>query len=247
MTRPPYDAGIEARARVLARGVAAPLGGSYVGVDTEEPVVAFTFDDGPDPAYTPAILDALRASGAGATFFVLGESATRHPDLVRRLVDEGHEVAFHGLSHDALIELSPLRRWSSLLEGRRAVTRAAGAAPTWFRPPYGTQTIDTVVASRLLRMRPVMWSAYAAEWEDRPLHECVARAADALVPGGILLLHDGAGGASDRPSRAPAEILELVDALLVAARERALRVVTVGELVAHGQPRRRFWFRTWKV
>jgi peptidoglycan-N-acetylglucosamine deacetylase len=216
-------------------------------VETGDAVVAFTFDDGPDPAYTPGVLRALGAHEAKATFFVLGECAAAHPDLVQRAVAEGHEIALHGRSHRAMPQLTPAGRLSSLVQGRRQVARAAGRRPDWFRAPYGQQTGDVVVASRLLGMRPVMWSAYACEWEDRSLDSCIQHAAAALHQGSILLLHDGRGGDSDRPRRDPDEIVSLVEALLTVASERHLQVVSVGELLARGRPRQRFWFRSWKI
>lgn len=220
---------------------------SCIAVDTDEPVVSFTFDDGPDPAYTPLVLDALRERRARATFFLVGEAALAHPDLVRDIVDRGHELALHGHTHDAMPSLPVRRRAASLASGRRAVATAGGRPPRWFRAPYGEQTPGTVVAARLLGMRPVMWSAYAAEWEDRPLSSCVEHAAAALTPGAILLLHDGTGAPDEEPARRPDEVVALLEALLDVAADRGFEVVPVGELVRRGRPRRRFWFRKWRV
>jgi peptidoglycan-N-acetylglucosamine deacetylase len=217
-----------------------------VSVETADPVVAFTFDDGPDPECTPQVLDTLRSRGATATFFVLGEAARRSPELVRRAVAEGHEIGLHGQSHRPMTEIPVTERARSVVDGRRETARAAGRRADWFRAPYGKQTLDTVLLSRLLGMRPVMWSAYAREWEDHPIDWCADHAADAMSAGAILLLHDGAAGTTGR-SREPDAIVALLESLLTVAEERGLGVVTVGELVRRGRPRRRLWFRDWKV
>ena len=228
--------------------VIRPLVSSYVGADTSDPVVALTFDDGPDPARTPAVLEVLRAHRARATFFVLGDAAARHPELIRSALDDGHEIALHSASHVAMPSLSPRGRVVALRRGRRVVRDVAGTAPRWFRAPYGKQTGDTVLAARLLGMRSVMWSAYAREWEDHPVDACIAFAAPGVVAGGIVLLHDGsAGEGADEAARPASEIVDLVRGLLATAEERGLRAVTVGELLQGRAARRRVWLRSWRV
>lgn len=210
--------------------------------------MSFTFDDGPDPACTAAVLDALRDAGATATFFVLGEAARRHPDLVRRAVSEGHEIALHGESHRALLELSPPGRVRAVLVGRRSVRAVTGTSPRWFRAPYGKQTAGTVLAGRLLGMRSVMWSTYAREWEDHSVDACVGYASAGLGPGSVVLLHDGHEGAeAERGGRSAEEVVAILRGLLDVAEARGLRVVSVGELLRGRRPRRRVWLRSWRV
>src|SRR5690606_32118384 len=99
----------DSRARRFARGAIPSFAFRALGVhcvDTSRRVFALTYDDGPDPDSTPRVLDALRRHGAVATFFVLTEAARRHPDVLRRIVDEGHEIALHGSDHRSLLQMS---------------------------------------------------------------------------------------------------------------------------------------------
>jgi peptidoglycan/xylan/chitin deacetylase (PgdA/CDA1 family) len=224
-----------------------PFFASVVAATTTEPLVSFTFDDGPDPAGTPVVLDVLARRRARATFFVLGERVDANPALARQVVSEGHEVALHAGSHATLPDLSALAQTRNLVAGRRAVTAAVGRPPRHFRAPYGLQTRATVSIARALRMRPVMWSTYASEWGEQPVTACVDQAAAHLTAGAIVLLHDGAAGRSGRDRRPVAEVAEILDALLEIAATRGLTSVPVGELLRRGQPERRSWFRSWRV
>lgn len=228
-----------------ARAAAHRLLRSTVAVDTDRPLVSFTFDDGPDEVRTPQVLEVLRAHGARATFFVLGRRAAAAPALLRLVAAEGHEIGLHGDDHTTLADLGAHRQALALWRGRRAVASAAGRPPALFRAPYGLQTPTTVALARSLRLRPVMWSAHAAEWDGRPVPDCVREASPGLVPGGIVLLHDGHAGR--RPARDLVDVLALLEALLVLAEARGLTVVPVGELLASGRPRSQAWFRSWRV
>src|SRR5665213_1121739 len=99
--------------------------------------VALTFDDGPNPDATPLILDALKASGVHATFFILGRHAERWPDLVRRVADEGHAIGNHGYYHRKLHFKSPAYVRDDLGRGTAMIERAAGVHPALFRAPHG--------------------------------------------------------------------------------------------------------------
>ncbi|MBM3662325.1 MAG: polysaccharide deacetylase family protein [Actinobacteria bacterium] len=106
-------------------------------VPTRNPRYSLTFDDGPDPLFTPRVLDALREAGARATFFMMGTMLERHPDLGRRVVDEGHEVGNHTWSHENLAFLDEVDIRSQLERAHAASTDTLGVTPRWFRPPGG--------------------------------------------------------------------------------------------------------------
>lgn len=187
--------------------------------------VALTFDDGPDPSVTPRILDALRAAGAHATFFVVGERALRHPELVRRMAAEGHLVASHSSAHRAL----PLRSRAAIEADLRAASAAIAASappPRYFRPPYGFRDGRVLAVARELGLDTVLWSCSPRDWQEPEPETIVERTLETVADGDIVLLHDGDGTAdAGRPNTAAA-----LPALLAGLAERGLRLVRVDEL-----------------
>lgn len=156
-----------------------------------EPHIALTFDDGPDPTSTPAFLDLLGEHGRTATFFVLGAQAVAHPWLVRRISQEGHELAIHGWTHRCTLAVPPTRLTRELRDARCAVADIVGAPPTWYRPPYGVLSTEALLACRALGLTPVLWSAWGREWERTATPATVtATVLRTLRPGGTVLLHD---------------------------------------------------------
>jgi peptidoglycan-N-acetylglucosamine deacetylase len=177
--------------------------------------VALTFDDGPNPDATPAILDALRARGVKATFFILGRHAERWPDLVKRVADEGHAIGNHGYFHRKLHFKSPAYVRDDLTRGTTMIERAAGVKPALFRAPHGFRSPWVTAIANSLGQRTVGWSL--GVWDsDRPgVDAIVRRTIDGARPGSILLLHDGDGydPRGDRMQTAQAVPL-IVDRLL---------------------------------
>jgi peptidoglycan-N-acetylglucosamine deacetylase len=170
-----------------------------------------TFDDGPDPEGTPAVLDALDAIGARATFFMLGEQLMRHQDVGREVVARGHEVALHGFTHQHHEKLTPQQSRDDMARGLGAVEAATGRRPRFYRPPYGRFTDASYDACRKLRLEPVYLSAWGIDWEPIPAERIADVAGRDLADGVILLLHDSARYA-DRDSAAPtAEALALLE------------------------------------
>jgi peptidoglycan/xylan/chitin deacetylase (PgdA/CDA1 family) len=153
--------------------------------------VAVTFDDGPHPQGTPAVLDALDALGWRATFFVLGEQARRYPQLVQETARRGHVVALHGDGHRYLIGRSPGAAVRDLRRGRDTVAELLGEPPLWWRPPYGVLSGPSLAGALALGMRPVLWSSWGRDWRAGATPSGVV--ADLLAgrtDGGTLLLHD---------------------------------------------------------
>lgn len=172
----------------------SPLFGRVIRrLPSTDPVVALTFDDGPNPAATVAILDALGADELRATFFVLGRHVRRWPELVSRMVDEGHVIANHGFHHEKLLWHSP--RWirRDLALGREAIEQCGAARPTLFRAPHGQRNPWVSRIARSEGQRTVGWTL--GVWDSakpgaRVIADRVIRAADC---GSIILLHDGDG------------------------------------------------------
>lgn len=190
--------------------------------------VAITFDDGPDPEGTPAVLDVLGALGLPATFFCLGAQVDARPELVGRLVTAGHTVATHGYHHAHHLAHGP--RWVHADLGRAVRSLAdCGVVPRWYRPTYGQLTGATLLAARRHGLRTVLWSAWGREWSTTDPNAVAERVTARLGPGAVVLLHD-----SDRFG-SPGMWRTALAALPLLARElgrRGLRAVTLDELVS---------------
>jgi peptidoglycan/xylan/chitin deacetylase (PgdA/CDA1 family) len=190
----------------------------FPGRERTESGLALTFDDGPDPDATPAVLDALDAAGAKATFFMVGEQAVEHRALAREVAERGHQVGLHGHEHVEHDELGD-RAKDDLGRGLGAIEAATGRRPRLFRPPYGRFSEDSYAACRDLRLEPVYWSAWGGDWEAVPAERIADTSIRDLSEGTILLLHDSARYAY-RQSAAPTA--EALPAILAAAVERRL-------------------------
>lgn len=190
--------------------------------------VALTFDDGPDPESTPEFLDALAALGVHATFFVLGTQLAAHPELGRRTVDEGHELAVHGWSHRPLLLRGPRATAVDLRRARDLVAEVGGSPPRHWRPSHGIPTGAGLLAARRLGMRAVLWTADGHDWRADASGDSVAgRIVPRLEPGAVVLLHD-----SDVTS-APGAWRSALDALPQLIDACAQRQLSVGPLCEH--------------
>ena len=165
--------------------------GARHSVDPAGGAVALTFDDGPDPEFTPRVLDVLGELGVTATFFVVGEQVDAHPGLVRRLVAEGHTVGSHSASHPEArrLRLRPLAE--DYGGGRRSLEGAAHVPVRLFRPPKGHVDATGAAAIRVNRLRTWLWTVDPRDWRPGARAEEVESQASALRAGDVILLHDG--------------------------------------------------------
>lgn len=153
--------------------------------------VALTFDDGPHPQGTPAVLETLRERGATATFFLVGEQVVRRPALVAEIVAAGHGVELHCHHHRNLLRLSPRAFIEDAERAREAIEDAAGRAISDYRPPYGIFSASTLRAVYRRGWRPVLWSRWGRDWDRGATAESISRRASAGIRAGdIVLLHD---------------------------------------------------------
>jgi peptidoglycan/xylan/chitin deacetylase (PgdA/CDA1 family) len=210
----PADRPLRRRALLTVAGPLLRPVSCTMCVDTADPVVALTYDDGPDPVQTPALLDLLADRGVRATFFVLADAAVAHPELVRRIVAEGHELALHGADHTRLPTLPDQQAVGVVADARRRVEDVAGVPVRLFRPPYGAHTAGSLRGWRALGLDVVIWSGWAADWYDDAPEAVTARARRAVHPGGILLLHDTR---ADPETLGPGEELPRFDRAAVSA------------------------------
>jgi peptidoglycan/xylan/chitin deacetylase (PgdA/CDA1 family) len=150
--------------------------------------VALTFDDGPG-RLTTQVLDALRECGARATFNVLGERVADHPELIGRILGEGHELGNHSFRHDRLAR-RPLRAHRQLTATNAAIAAAAGGPPRVFRPPYGAWSRRLVLAARAAGLVTVNWDVSPRDWEMPGADAIHERVVSRARPGSIVVLHD---------------------------------------------------------
>ncbi len=153
--------------------------------------VALTFDDGPHPEGTPAVLEALARHGARATFFLVGEQVERWPGLAAEIVAAGHAVGVHCQRHRNLLRLDPREVREDLERAGAAIGEATGTAPRLYRPPYGILNGAALRHARSSGWAPLLWSRHAADWRSRAtVGSIVRRLTEGLRPGEVLLLHD---------------------------------------------------------
>lgn len=206
---------------------------SVMRVNTADPVVALTYDDGPEPAETTALLDVLAERGVPATFFVLTDRAEAHPELIARMLREGHEVELHGIDHARLTEIPGREAVQRIRTGKRRLEALTGRPVRYYRPTYGAVGITAFAGARLLGMDVVIWSAWAEDWFDAPAADVARRAVTALHPGAILLMHDTTDepmSADDRP-RPTFSRAEVAAGLLDGADAGGYRFLTVSDLL----------------
>ena len=156
--------------------------------------VLLTFDDGPDPTWTPRVLALLKAHHVHAVFCLVGREARKHPDLVQRILREGHSLCDHTENHDEHLPAEPADvARLEILRGADAVRRATGIRPVWFRAPGGHWSPEVEAMVRANGMVPLKWTIDPRDWERPPARLIVGRVLATARPGGILLLHDGGG------------------------------------------------------
>jgi len=189
--------------------------------------VALTFDDGPHPRTTRHVLARLDERRARATFFVLGEKALRHPEVVREAAGAGHEIGLHGHTHDRLYALRSVHRLrGDIARGLDAVERASGIRPTLFRAPVGFVSHTVALAAEREGLVVVGYTLRALDGRGAADPRAVlARVTRDLTDGAVILLHD----AAERDGHEP-PILGVLSELLLAIEERGLATATVSEL-----------------
>lgn len=185
-----------------------------------------TFDDGPDEAATPAVLESLRAVGARATFFVLGEQLTAHPRIADDILREGHEVGLHGFAHERHDRIDAQRSYGDVARGFEMLEQLTGAPPRWYRPPFGKMSDASMSACSELGMTPVYWSAWGHDWEDVSADRIAKLACAQLGDGAILLLHDSSRYGR-RPTAQPT--VQAISLIAAWADESQLTLTSLGE------------------
>ncbi len=191
--------------------------------------ICLTFDDGPAEQFTESVLEILRQQQVPATFFVCGRNAEKHPDLLRRIVAEGHEVGNHTYSHPFLYFKSRRRMAEEIDHTQTVIEKLIGIRPHLFRPPYGARWFGLVPILQERNMHLVLWSAAGYDWK-KDVQGITAAVLRELRPGAIILLHDG------RETRPGAEIdrsrtVSALPAIIAGARRQGYTFTPVRDFL----------------
>src|SRR5271168_1402310 len=152
---------------------------------------ALTFDDGPHPQGTPAVLEILQRERVRATFFLVGEQVRRNPAIAREIADAGHGIALHCDRHRNLLRLTPWQVREDIARAHETIAAHTGCAPELYRPPYGVLNASALCLARARGWRTLLWSHWGRDWEARATADSIAaRVTAGAGEGAVLLLHD---------------------------------------------------------
>lgn len=192
-------------------------------INTEEKVIALTFDDGPHRKYTADILDILKKYNANATFFVVGEHAEKNPVLLRRMLDEGHEIANHTYTHKRKMRTSELI--AEIRKTHETIYSITGERTKLFRPVEGAYTDEHVEAVSKEGYKLVMWSWHldTLDWKSPGVKKIVDKVLDGAREGNVVLFHDGGGNRQ--------QTVEALKEILPEFEQKGYRFVTISDLM----------------
>lgn len=180
--------------------------------------IHLTFDDGPDPSFTPRVLDVLGDAGMRATFFTIGQQARRFPELVRRAAAEGHEVANHSFSHRHPWFVSERTARAEVRECTEVLSDVLGTRPRFFRPPHGRMRACMNDEAQRVGARTVLWDLSAIDWGPFGRADRIEKRLARIQPNDIVLMHDG-----KNEHNRPDELLVVLSQVLKRLRDRGLR------------------------
>jgi peptidoglycan/xylan/chitin deacetylase (PgdA/CDA1 family) len=188
--------------------------------------IALTFDDGPDPRYTPKVLEVLRKHDVKATFFVMGARAKKHPDLIKQIANDGHALGSHTYWHPNLAKENVERlRWE-LSETDRILERMIGFHTRLFRAPYGNLNEPLMEELRRQDYSVIGWNVDSLDWRQLPADDVLKNVMSNLDPGSIVLMHDGGHWTMDLSG-----MVEALDQVIARMKEDHIEMVTIPELL----------------
>ena len=208
------------------------------------PSVLLTYDDGPDPEGTPAVLRELATADARATFFVLGTRVKLYPDVFRSVVEAGHEIGLHGADHRRVDQIPEAEFSSALIESKDMLEQAIQRPVLWYRPPYGRLTLSAWQAVMDAGMTTAVWTFDIRDWQDLPNDQRLAGLETITRTGEIVLSHDAFADGRDLVDDGPAPSVDrglLARAVLDRISSVDCARPTLSEAVAHGTPVWRQW------
>ncbi|HHX04287.1 MAG TPA: polysaccharide deacetylase family protein [Tissierellia bacterium] len=164
----------------------------------EKPRMLLSFDDGPSPRNTPRLLDTLKEYQVPAVFFVLGDKARFYPQLVRRMVSEGHSVGFHAHVHRNQMMQNPISATIDFERGLHTLRKLVGSV-RFYRPPHGCFNVVSSLRAKSGGLIPLMWHRHVRDWKKQGVEELLEKLREARRPGAVLLLHDASDDTGGEP------------------------------------------------
>jgi len=200
---------------------------TYTQVRVDQPYIAMTFDDGPSSANTPRLLEILKQRNIKATFFLIGQNAASNPEIVRRILADGHEVGNHSWTHPQLSKLSDDRVTTEINKTQDAIKEASGFTPTLLRPPYGAITArQREWIESQFGLSIILWSVDPFDWKRPGASVITQRILSQVRPGAIILSHD-----------IHKQTVDAMPATLDGLIARGYKFVTVTQLIAMNKPK----------
>lgn len=208
--------------------------------------VIITFDDGPDPRYTPRVLDILKNAGVNACFFVLGEKARKHPDLIVRIISEGHEIGSHGLKHRIPWLVGPMGSLTEIKGSFQAIEEITGSPPAAFRPPWGLFNLSYYFTRMVMKHKIVLWSFMSWDWSNKITPEIILKKVKKnLIHGSILIFHDSdtePGASAGSPEKMIHALPEIINEL----KERGYIIAPLKEFLSNTRPLSHYLMILWQ-
>ena len=199
-----------------------------VQVPNGKKLVALTFDDGPYPPYTQKLLDVLEKKQVKATFFMVGNNASKNPEVVTLVTSKGHEVALHAEEHKDFLKLNEQELAGNILRGKKILEELTGKPVKYLRPPHGFRDWAVMEAASDAGLKVVNWSVIPRDWTNPGAQEIVDRVCKNVAPGAIVLLHDG-----DAPAQTASreQTVEATALIIDELRKQGYNFVTVSQLL----------------
>lgn len=221
--------------------------GTITHVKTNEPVIALTFDDGPDPEYTPYLLDVLKSYNATATFFLVGILAHKYTELVKRIAEERHAIGNHSWDHPSFPLISRKERKRQICECDKVINNViSNYSFKLFRPPYGDQSILSRFDILLTGHKVITWNIVAMDWIATSAVLMTNRVINQVKPGSIILFHDSLFTFQDKKLIDRRDTIKAVDMILNKLSGN-YRFVTVPELLNYGKAHQVNWLQKPKI
>jgi len=199
-------------------------------VNTEEKIVALTFDDGPSPVWTPQILDELKGAGIKATFFMVGKHVVQYPEVARRVAREGHEIENHGYDHKVMVYYKTDELRKEIKDTEKVIKDVTGRTTKYFRPPKAWLTDAEKEQIKGMGYNTVLWSLNSKDWvtfHDKQITSYILRY---IRPGDIILFHDS-GGVFSTEGGDRTQTIKTIQRLVKKLKEKGYKFATISELL----------------